>query len=266
MDTGYKTSVVGIIDILGVSERLSDPTTAKRYAEAVAAILRPMIDDKNEPYFVLPHVDEARTVQIYLSPTFSKGSTISFFSDSIVVSAPVDIPGARDGKCLAILACIETVKALQRSLLMLGLSSRGGVSIGGLVHSGELIVGDGLLKAYNIERYKSVSPRTVVDPALIDHLVATAREHFPVYSNRVAHALRQDADGQFFVDYLTYCPNEGFCGLDTEFAAIIRKLTEDLAASGQQPWASKLEWLLRYASASMTSSGRERSRPEVTRT
>jgi len=39
--TRYRNSVVGLVDILGVSERLSDPGAAERYAEAVAAILRP---------------------------------------------------------------------------------------------------------------------------------------------------------------------------------------------------------------------------------
>lgn len=245
--SAYQTSVVGLVDILGVSERLSKPETARRYSEAVAAILSPMIADKGEFCLVLPHAIEPRMVEVFLSA--SSGTHLSFISDSIVVSAPIDIPGERDGKCSAILACLETVKALQRSLLMLGLRSRGGISIGGLIHSGELLVGDGLVRAYDLERTKSVVPRAVIDPALIDHLVATRGEHLAVYSNRIAHALRKDEDGWFFVDYLAYSPMDGYGHLELEFPAILGALAEDLKTSEGQRWVPKLEWLLRYASA-----------------
>lgn len=261
MTTDYKTSIVGIIDILGVSEMLSNPETAKRYSEAVASILQPIIGDKEEWCFVLPHVDEAREIEIFLSPTFSKGSTISFFSDSIVISVPVDTEDERDAKCRAILDCAETIKALQRSLLMLGLRSRGGISIGGLVHSGELIVGDGLVRAYDIERRQSITPRTVIDQALVDHLLVTAEEHFPVYQNRISHAIRQDEDGMFFVDYLTFCPTNGYCGLDFEFPDIIRRLESDIRDFPDQPWIHKIEWLLKYTLYSQSDAKSEKISP-----
>lgn len=248
--TAYRTSIVGLIDILGVSDSLSNPASAQRYSEAVAAILNPMIGDKDEWCFVLPHVDEERPIEILLSPAFSRGSKISFISDSIVVSAPVDASDEPDEKCRAILACLEAMKGLQRSLLMLGLRSRGGVSIGGLIHSGELLVGEGLLRAYEIERREAIYPRTVIDPALIHYLVETVNEHFPVYGNRVAHAIRRDEDGAYFVDYLGFCPKDGYCGLEAEFAPILTRLRADLEVINDRPWGPKLEWLTRYASAS----------------
>lgn len=247
MKTGYKDSVVGLIDILGVSENLSDPEKAKRYSEAVAAVLRPMIGDKGEFCFVLPHVEEARKVEVFLSPSRSR---MSFFSDSIVVSAPIDPADNERETCSAILACLEAIKGLQRSLLLVGLRTRGGLSRGGLIHSGELLVGEGLVRAYNLERLQAKTPRTIIDPSLIADLVSMASEHFPIYRNRVAHAVRQDDDGAYFVDYLAFCPTNGFCGLTRELDGILARTEVELRAKPDAPWAPKLEWLTAYLAAS----------------
>jgi hypothetical protein len=220
-----------------------------------------MIDDKGEWCFLLPHVDDDREIEIFLSPAFSKGANVSFISDSIVVSAPVNNGDERGPKCAAILSCIEAIKALQRSLLMLGLRSRGGVSIGGLIHSGELIIGDGLLRAYEIERSQSINPRTVIDQVLIDHLLSEPDEHFPVYINRVAHSVRQDNDGLYFVDYLSYSPTDGYCGLGAEFPFILEKLVHDRDFEGDKKWIGKVDWLLEYASASFAELNSQRINP-----
>ncbi|MND76368.1 hypothetical protein D3C80_680140 [compost metagenome] len=257
LKTEYRDSVVGLIDILGVSEGLSDPEKARRYSEAVAAVLGPMISDKGEYCFVLPHVEEARKIEVLLSPVPSR---MSFFSDSIVVSAPVDAADERK-TCSAILACLEAIKGLQRSLLLLGLRSRGGLSRGGLIHSGELLVGDGLVRAYDLERKEAKTPRTVIDPSLIIDLISMAKEHFPIYRNRVAHAIRQDNDGAYFVDYLAFCPTNGFCGLEREFERILERAEADLQARPDAPWAPKFQWLTAYVAASALDCQSETVRP-----
>lgn len=242
----YRNSVVGLLDILGVSERLSDPVRAKPFAEAIAAVFQPMIGDKGEWCFVLPHVDEAREIEVFLSGRSAKGLRVSFISDSIVVSVPVDSTGEGDRKSLAILTCLETIKALQQCLLILGLRSRGGIAIGGLIHSGELIVGDGLVKAHEIERRQAINPRTVVDSTVVDYLIASAQEHAPVYLNSVAHALRQDEDGVFFVDYLSYSPSNGYWGIEAEFENICHNIERELEEEKSKPWISKMVWLQKY--------------------
>lgn len=247
MKSGYRESVVGLIDILGVSENLADSARAERYAKAVAAVLRPMIGDKGEYCFVLPHVEDARKIEVFLSPTPSR---ISFFSDTIVVSAHLGAPSNAAATCSASLSCLEAIKGLQRSLLLLGLRTRGGLSKGGLIHSGELLVGEGLVRAYDIERLEAKWPRTVIDPALIEDLVSLSREHFPIYRNRVAHAIRQDDDGAYFVDYLTFCPTNGFCGLGSEYDRILDLTRADVEARPEAPWAPKLTWLAAYVAAS----------------
>jgi hypothetical protein len=247
MSSGYRTSVVGLIDILGVSEALTDPDRAGRYSEAVAAILRPMIGDKGEDCFVLPHIEDARKVEVFLTPGTTK---ISFFSDTIVVSAPIDEAGSEKEHCKAILACLEAIKGLQRSLLLLGLRSRGGLAKGGLIHSGELLVGDGLKRAHDIERLTAKTPRAVIDPPLIEDLRTMVREHFPIYRNRVAHTIRRDDDGAYFVDYLAFCPSNGFCSSKRQLDLILERTKADLEARPDVPWVPKLEWLIRYVEAS----------------
>jgi hypothetical protein len=263
MSAHYRKSVVGLIDILGVSARLALPDQARRYSNAVAAILKPMIGDKGEWCFRLPHVDEPRRIEIFLSPSFVRGSKLSFMSDSIVISTPLDTPGQSAGA--SILACLEAVQALQRSLLMLGLRSRGGIALGGVIHSGELIVGEGLVRAHDLER-KAIFPRTVIHQEAIEELLRDPTEQFPVYRNRLSHALRQDEDGAFFVDYLGYSPVDGYCGLDREFDHIIRSLERDIATFEDDRVVEKLRWLLRYAGRSHDeqNSGKVRPRAHVT--
>jgi hypothetical protein len=205
----YEERVVAFIDVLGLSATLSEPSRAERYAQALAAILSPIIRNRESSWLVLPHVRTGEEIEIQLAPTATKGARTTALSDSILISVPM-APDLLKGERLAsILDCLQAVYWLQRSLLALGILTRGGMALGGLIHKSHLVVADGLVKAYKLESEQAIFPRTVIDTELIDLLLAGPLPDIALFRNRVAHMIRQDDDKAYFVDYLTWDPLMG---------------------------------------------------------
>jgi hypothetical protein len=250
----YEQRVVGYLDILGVSQRLADPSEARRYAEAVSGIIAPIIADKEEWVFDLAHVDDGRRIEVFLSPLNQKSSQISFISDTIVISrleVETDNDLAIGSRALPILDCLEYMMYIQRALLMLGLPSRGALTRGGLIHSGELLVGDGLVRAYRLEREQALYPRAIIDPIIIETLLSEPIPPIALFRNRVAHCVRRLSDGVYFVDYMGYDPMGGYSGLDREISKIFTNISRQMRDTEDDGVKLKLGWLLQYLDAVM---------------
>ena len=61
----------------------------------------------------------------------------------------------------------STLSLLSISFLRMGVFVRGAVTIGNLYHRGNVVFGDGLVKAYLLETNKAVFPRIIVSPELL---------------------------------------------------------------------------------------------------
>jgi hypothetical protein len=144
---------------------------------------------------------------------------------------------------------------------------RGGIATGSTYHKGNVVFGQGLINAFDLERYVAVYPRIVVDEMLVQRMqkrhadfVASAppRSRAQLHISEYA-MLRRDVDGCHFVDFLR--PSMGsVCGNTPEdlrhsvevYYRTMKKAIENRmgclpAKSPQQlSHCAKNRWLARY--------------------
>lgn len=119
----------------------------------------------------------------------------AYFSDSLVIVSPV----ADGSDCSALTGLIEQAASLQTDLLEHGYSLRGGIALGEIHLSRNLMFGPGLIEAYRLEQAASIDPRII----LSDEAATTLRAGSGDDVNELGWLLLEDQDGRLTVDYLT---------------------------------------------------------------
>jgi hypothetical protein len=161
----YEERIVAFVDILGfrslVAKLPSDPEFHRNLHGALTAIKS-----------VKSFAGRPNTAQ--------KEVEASVFSDSIVIS------GAPSQLFTVIWTCVN----LQSQLLSYGVVTRGGISRGRTYHKEDLLYGEGIIKAYDLEFKTAIYPRVVVDPALVADVHDVHRQML----------LNLDADGLWYTD------------------------------------------------------------------
>lgn len=161
----YENRIVAFLDILGframVGKFQSDPTLQQRLHRALTEI-------KAYKGFA----GNPGTVQ--------KEVEASVFSDSIVISAAAD----------QLFTVIWTCIGLQARLMATGVLARGGISQGPTFHQNDVLYGEGMIKAYDLESKAAIYPRVVIAPELIATLAAGHK----------AMLLSEDVDGLWHTD------------------------------------------------------------------
>ena len=190
----YPVRVVAFIDILGFSHLIGgigeDPALHAKVKHALT-------------WFNFMRESSLRA--------FTAQSTLEFavFSDSVVISAEVH----------ELRSIIWSSLHLQAELLGIGVLLRGGIAKGRLVHTGNLIYGEGMLRAHELESRVAVYPRVIIEDDLVASLSDKYRSTF----------LRQDSDAMWFIDPFSI----GIRGIDGEA----------LAADGYDPYQIALKEL-----------------------
>jgi hypothetical protein len=239
----YQPRIVALLDVLGASAALLNYESSERFAEALDNILSPIILNEEEPWLVLPQVLTGEEVEIDGSPPLTTGALVTTISDSIVLSIPFPETIEGEERLRRIFDCLQYVFFLQRGLLALGLRTRGGIAIGGLIHRPHLVVGDALVRVHEIESKQAIFPRTIIDPQVIRILCAGPCPHMAVFENRIAHLIRQDKDMAYFVDYLA----PALLGaVSLNAGAVLNAVMSDLRSATDPRVKSKLEWMLDY--------------------
>ena len=116
--------------------------------------------------------------------TAQKELEASVFSDSIVIS------GATSELHTVIWTCL----GLQTRLLAFCVLTRGGISCGPTHHKEDLLYGEGMIKAYDLESKAAIYPRVVVDPKLVSELLEGHR----------VMLLNLDVDGLWHTDPFSF--------------------------------------------------------------
>lgn len=165
----YEDRVVAFIDILGfralVARFSAEPVLHKQLHGALAKIKS-----------IKSFSGDANTAQ--------KELETSVFSDSIVISgAPSQLP-----------VIIWTCVGLQAELLANGVLTRGGISIGRTYHNDDVLYGEGMIRAYDLESKAAIYPRVILDPVLVKQLHETQR----------LMLLNLDADGLWHTDPFSF--------------------------------------------------------------
>lgn len=156
---------------------------------------------------------------------------VTTFSDSIVLS--YSAVGAI--KFLA-----HDLATVVRTILGNGLLFRGGIAFGKLHHIDKTVVGDGLIRAYEIESKEAIHPRIVVDGPVIRILRRLLAPPFAeAYEIELYNrALFRDTDKRYIVD-IAHLP-----GLDNCIAQV-RSIIEHADRTSSQV-LRKINWLETY--------------------
>jgi hypothetical protein len=161
----FSNRIVAFIDILGfralVTQLAANPSLRKSVHRALAEIR------------VFKHAS-------LRNETALRDLEVSVFSDSIAIS----------GEPEKLTTIISTALGLQSKLLGLGILIRGGVSSGPTFHAEDMLYGEGLINAYDLESKTAVYPRIVIDPKLIGDTEAGLCAMF----------LSKEDDGHWFID------------------------------------------------------------------
>jgi hypothetical protein len=213
----YENRVVAFLDILGfrsmVGKFKSDPALQTQLHGALT---------------------EIKTYKGFAGApdTAQKEVEASVFSDSIVISAAAD----------QLFPVIWTCVGLQARLLAFGVLTRGGISLGLTFHKDDVLYGEGLIKAHDLESKTAIYPRVVIDPELIAPLA-------PGYK---AMLLSQDVDGLWHTDPFAFgvLPHNSEALLEDandphlvfleEFA---QKIDNEIKAATDVGVAAKWSWL-----------------------
>lgn len=169
------------------------------------------------------------------------------FSDSIVLSVPLDVFDEDDTAEFALGEILIQAGYLQLDLMDEGFVARGGITVGDIYLHGGLLFGPALVDAYRLESRKAVHPRIVLD-GCVEPLLLGARAFYgdPDQDAPQDSQVMRDADGVLFVDYLSLLADEveGFeAGLVQHHDLICRNLADH--ARNTRVW-EKYHWMADY--------------------
>lgn len=160
----------------------------------------------------------------------------AFFSDTLVLAASVD---RHTDDTTEVSDLMRQALWLQSDLVAEGFFVRGGLSLGSLHVSDQVLFGPALVEAYELESRATVHPRIVLSRAAAETQRGTAG----------GSALMCDHDGQTFIDYLGatfHDPDDGFSVLQGHQDTVVDRLHS--TRGNKRRW-EKYRWLGEYHNA-----------------
>lgn len=251
-----KNRFVALIDILGVSQYTRDEASSNKYVRALYGLVSTIL--RSEGFCEFQHIRGDHRIEFEITRPADKNAKLTAVSDALVVSVR-EISDANKvhgrSRLLQIMSILETISHLQSSLAAIGLLTRGGLTCGPLVHTKDVVVGLGLVKAHDIETKRAVFPRTVIDRDIIDTLL---KDDIPRgimgFRSRIAHAISIDTDGEYYVNYFGFQPISGGVLYQREnLERIMREKEAAIAEAQDQRVLEKLRWFYQYVQESLDS-------------
>jgi hypothetical protein len=217
---GTVQSVVIYLDILGYKE-----TVKRAYAEGKeASLLQKLRTALTE---AKSHLDDP-TLEYHKRKQWES----TLFTDNLVIGIPIFFDGEDELGLAFLLAGM-----FQFSLAKHGFVIRGAIVVGDLFMTPEIIFGEALLQAYQIESTDATNPRIVLAPSAVSLVEKHLCYYGTVRSSPQSYHLLVDVDGQMFVNYLLV-PLDGYPA-DEGFLQQLRihknRVEENLAAFKNQP-------------------------------
>jgi hypothetical protein len=228
----YRVSLVTYIDILGFSELIET-----KKAGDISRIIRVVKEAVQPDRF--KHNDDLIPDDEYVN-----------FSDSSVISRPLDTPNLRPGLQLFSLLC-HLVRAQANLIFEEGIFMRGSVTIGLAVRSWGQLFGPAIVRAYNLEKVAK-NPRIIVDSNIfkvLDPMPNAWHNDKDTDKKELRKLMRKDEDGEYFVDYLRAVSEEFN---DPAFYPVYVRRHSGLISERLKKYSkndnvrSKYEWLEKY--------------------
>ena len=179
--------IVAFVDILGFKNMVDNSLKSQQSAENLHKALERIYELKkyNE------RLNDIESLREF-------GVEISTFSDSIIISYPIDFEG---GLFFIIMELIH----LQIDLVFYGILIRGGLSIGLLYHKENIVYGPAMNDAYYLESKCAIYPRIIIkEEDIIKGIQKTkSRQHtLREEYDYVMSCLKKDKDGLYCLDIL----------------------------------------------------------------
>ena len=250
----YKNKFIAFIDILGfgalVEKSAAIPDIAKSIQEALISmnpklLHQTMFGSLNEEKIPEGRLDDAQRVLALMNLNMSKEHpvTISYFSDSLVLSADADDVIASQ-TILEILAKLSIKLWDEHSLLI-----RGGVALGKLVHieNGPLF-GPAMNKAYHLESSEAKTPRIIFE----QHCIEKFRS---INSFEILESLIEEDEEYSYISlpacfrYITtssslaFSDSEQLRNILRAQTQVVSKIQGIIASKPQQRVKEKYDWL-----------------------
>ncbi|MBX9671314.1 MAG: hypothetical protein K2X93_27240 [Candidatus Obscuribacterales bacterium] len=187
-----RTSFCGMLDILGFVERTREAIANNQqeslFSSLSTALSRATLHIKQAPV-PLSWVEDTKSFWSY-----------KFFTDNVVIGYPTSLDTSFGESELGRL--IEMVGTFQLAMVLAGFPVRGSISYGQLHLGDDVVFGDALITAHDLESKVARDPRVILSPEsviLLQKHLSFYGDDFSAPQNRM---LLKDADGQIFVNYL----------------------------------------------------------------
>ncbi|EAR66228.1 hypothetical protein B14911_10852 [Bacillus sp. NRRL B-14911] len=218
----YEQRIIVFIDILGFREHIIKTTKDPSYFLKMRNTLNFISDLKSERF-----EEDVREITV--------------FSDSIVISYPVEYPGS-------VFLLLLDVIHIQLEMMANGILMRGGIAVGDLCHKDNIVYGPAMVEAYELESKSAIYPRVIIS----EEAFACAVK-FPTNSPEedidwIGGLVNKDWDGHWYVDFLSQRQEVDHDYLYYTALYTIRSLIlEEIEKNQKKPNVRmKYEWLKNY--------------------
>lgn len=126
---------------------------------------------------------------------------VKAFSDNIVFAMELPDKTNSNEPCAQVHNILEICACFQLAAFSLGISTRGGITIGDFFCNDIFVWGKGLVRAYMLESKAAFYPRILIDTNVLPLLPERDSE-----GNK--HHVKTDSDGVDFLDYLSFIPEK----------------------------------------------------------
>ena len=207
-----KKGIVSFIDILGFKELIKNHPNDSDF---FLRIFKGIQDCYHDYKFSMEYMDES----------FDVVHTLQSFSDSIV--STVTTKKSVETQLREFLSMFEIevqhLAFVQYQMFVdYGILIRGAVSLGSIYHENNIIFGEGMVNAYEMESELALYPRVIIDPEIIKLIEKYANkvgrfqdeiDNFQdtmFIPSEMYKQIRKDKDGLYFIDFLNLQDVEGY--------------------------------------------------------
>ena len=231
----YEERYVAFIDILGFSSLVNRAEKDSSLLERLASAL--------EEQGIYSEIEKSMETLGSKDPRyfFKNMFRMSTFSDNILISTKINPIG------LGLITTLSTI--ICNRLLHQGIFTRGAISKGKLIHTNTMVLGTGLIRAYELEKAAAIYPRILIDESVVRDMDALEKQ------GGSPDFRRQDFDGLWHLHILNQCMLEfgshtsgsEYEALNHDYMALARQEIERaLRSADNLAVKAKISWLARY--------------------
>lgn len=184
-----RSSIVGFLDLLGFSQSVtsaSDEDSQPLLDKICSAI------EDSRAYVREILADESRA-----NPA---GWAVKFFSDNLVLGYAFEDTGL--DAAAAAWFVIRCAQRYQLRMALNGLFLRGGLTLGSICLTEEIVFGKALIESYHLEEKVAIVPRVLLSEPLSRVIVNSLQQSEGYGGSNAGDALCRDVDGWWFINYL----------------------------------------------------------------